>query len=146
MPQVKTETSKSLAGSSRLGHGRADYTQDVVSNVNVSVQTERLAAVIKSSNVVPAAAGYDSDWLGTGDFNKLVGTMFADQNCTIYIEQSVDGETIHSQQTQAYTASSTTPAQSTWSYEITAPYVRLRVVPAATPTVFTVWTRLSNGA
>jgi hypothetical protein len=72
--------------------------------------------------------------------------MYSNQDATIYIEQSIDGETVHSRQTQAYTGGSVAPAVASWSYELTAPYVRLRVVSAATPTAFAVWTRLSNGA
>lgn len=145
---IKLEREWSVPDADRKTTDRADYTQDVITNVDVTVQTERLAAITKSSSD-PIQSGignaYNTDWIVTGDFNKLIGFMRANANCTIYLEESLDGEAIDpdTQTTQAYTADAT---DGRFSFEITAPYVRLRIVAATNTTVFRVWSRLSSGA
>jgi len=140
-------SSEEIATADRVSTDRPDYTVEPVP-INVSVQQERAIAalIIKTSADIPPTAGYDSEFFQTGNYNKLIGILFSNRACTIYIEQSIDGTNIHSQQTQAYTASSVLPAESMWSYEITAPYIRVKVIPATTPTIFQVWSRLSSGA
>ena len=68
---------------------RPDYTTEQV-NIDVTVSAERLAAITKSStdNITPGESNeYDSDWFETGDYNKLIGHAFANQNLTIYLDQ-----------------------------------------------------------
>ncbi|MHA1955541.1 MAG: hypothetical protein ACW968_01325 [Candidatus Thorarchaeota archaeon] len=131
--------------SERVTTDRPDYTMEQVP-ISVSIQQERAAAVINSSTT-PIESGssnaYATGWLTTGDYNKLVGTLFANAVCTIYLEQSNDGETLHSQQTQSYTSGA---YDGVFSWEITAPYVRLRVIATTNTTTFNVWSRLSSGA
>lgn len=143
---IKLERQWAVPTADRKATDRADYTQDIITNVDVTVQAERLAAVIRSSieNILAGATdAYNSGWLATGDFNKFIGTLFCDRNCTIYLEQSIDGETLDAQTTQAYTGEA---YDGTFSLELTSPYVRLRIVAAINTTTFRVWNRLSSGA
>lgn len=143
---IKLEREWAVPVADRKTTDRADYTQDIITNVDVTVQAERLEAVIKSSteNISAGLANaYDSDWLATGDYNKFIGILFCDKDCTIYLEQSINGEDLDAQITQAYTGGD---YDGNFSLELTAPYVRLRVVAAVTTTTFRIWSRLSSGA
>ena len=145
---IKLEREWAVPEADRKTTDRADYTTDVITNVDVTVQAERLEAIIKSSteNITPGESGeYDSDWFETGDYNKIIGLAFADQNLTVYLEQSDDGENLRVQNTLASLASTFSAG---FSVEIIASYFRIRVrnTGSATTTTFTVWARLSTGA
>jgi len=143
---IKLEREWQVPTADRKTTDRADYTTEIVTNVDVTVQTARLAAVTRSSSDVIQSGinnAYNTDWIATGVFNKFIGTLFCNRNCTIYLEQSIDGENEDAQTTQAYTGGA---YDGMFSLELTAPYVRLRVVAAVNTTVFRVWSRLSEGA
>jgi hypothetical protein len=145
---IKLEREWAVPAADRKTTDRADYTMDVITNVDVTVQTERLARITKTStdNIAPGESGeYDSDWFETGDYNKLVGHVFADQPLTVYLDQSDDGETLRVQTTKTYLASL---YDGGFSIEVVAPYFRVRVrnTGNSTTTVFVAWTRLSTGA
>jgi len=141
MPQVKVGDAKSLVGSAKVGSGRADYTTDVISNVNVTVQEERLAAVMKSSIIAITTSEYNSDWFATGDYIKVRGGVFSNASGTLYIEQSDDGSTLIVQTTKAYTGASYSGG---FIEDVVMPYVRVRFVPTGAATTFRIRARLSS--
>ncbi len=137
---------KEVPDADRVSNDRPDFTTEQVVNVDVTVQTERLEALVQRSTTLiasEAANAYNTGWIEIGDFNKFIGTVFSDQNLTIYLEQSTDEENLDSQITQAYTGGA---YDGVFSLELTSPYVRLRVVAAANTAAFRVWSRLSMGA
>jgi len=154
MTDVKAGSPKSLAGSSKLGHGRADYTTDVISNVDVTVQSERLSTVIFANvNSVTDAEPtlptptvvYASDWQEAGNYTMIRGHIHSDSSGTIYLEQSSDSsatKTAYIETTQAYIANSEAGG---FTEDIAAKYVRLRFVPTGNTTLFVAWARLSAG-
>ncbi len=141
---IKLEREWLVPDADRKTTDRGDYTTDVITNVDVTVQRDRLAAVIESS-IEAILAGvsnaYNSGWLETGDFTRIRGGIYSDKNCTIYIEQSDDGTTLIVQTSQTYTGKD---YDGGFIEDIVMPYVRLRVVAATDTTTFRVWNRLSN--
>lgn len=132
----------------RVYTDRADYTQDVITNVDVTVQAERRALVTRTStdNIAPGESNeYNSDWFETGDYNKLIGHVFANQNLTIYLDQSDDGENLRVQTERTYL---TNTFDGGFSIEIIAPYFRIRIrnTGGSKTSTFVVWSRLSTGA
>jgi len=136
-----------------LGNGRADYTTDIISNVNVTVQADRLSTIIFSNvnstvdtdPVLPTTADdYDSGWQATGDYTMIRGHMYSNQAGTIYMEQSsmtADTKTAQVQTTQAYLAAGVNGG---FTEDIVATYIRIRFIPTVNPTIFVSWARLSN--
>lgn len=62
----------------------------------------------------------------TAGFNKITGIIYADQDLTVYIDQSIDGKNWdETTEAKNYTAESNDCA---FSVEIVAPYVRIRFV------------------
>jgi len=151
MPEVKVGTAKTLTGS-KLGHGRADYTTDVISNVDVTVQSERMAAAIFANTnsaidtepTLPTPTDvYDSDWQEAGSYTVVRGFIHSDSGGTIYLEQSSDSSTTKTtrvQTTQVYVANAVNGG---FTEEIVAKYIRLRFVPSGNTTLFVAWARLS---
>ena len=137
-----------------LGSGRADYTTDFQITSSVTVQAERLEAIIfanintittTGATLPTTASVYDSGWQQSGDYIKIRGFCWADQAGTIFIEQTDEISSTtplaRVQTTQAYGASSKLGG---FVVNISAPYVRVRFVPTTNPTKFIAWARLSN--
>lgn len=145
--RIEVRDTREIPDNQRMVGDRPDYTIEQI-DVDVTVAAERLAAVIRSSaELIQAGVDnqYSTGWLATGDFHRLIGFVKSDVNCTIYLEESLDGEAASpdTQTTQAYTANAT---DGRFSFELTAPYVRLRIVAAVDTTTFRIWSRLSAGA
>lgn len=144
MPRIKKTIE--VKSADRLTGDRADYTTDIRSYVDVDVQTERLAGVTFANSTTPIEAGsdnaYTSSWQSAGDYNKFIGAVYADQDVTIYLEQSHDGETVHVRSTQSYTGAN---LDGWFGVDIALPYCRVRVVADSDLSTFMVWARLSTG-
>lgn len=90
-----------------------------------------------ASTTTPLAgnATVNSGWMTCKFFARLVGTCFADQAGTLYIDFSGDGVNVDYTRTIAIAANDT--ANSAFDQLIPAPFVRFRYVNGATPsTVF----------
>jgi len=122
-------TAFSTAGTKIVVSGAANadnnitFTISSVSSANKIIVTETVTAEAAGASVV-INEEYQSEWLYVSDRAKLVGSIYASQACTIYIDQSSD-------------ASNTDGDPSSWpvviggtvKYEVdrVEPYARLRV-------------------
>lgn len=95
-------------------------------------------AFLSSKTPLTGNATYASDVVNTLNADRIVGTVFADQGGTLYIEQSPDGTNWDI--STSYTLTSNDGKG--FSEEVLAPFFRVRVTNGATPqTAFRVYAK-----
>jgi hypothetical protein len=72
-------------------------------------------------------ASYTGSMKNVQLFSKIVGTIFADRNLTLYVDFSSDGTNFDYSNSTSVTAST----GATFSVEVCAPWVRLRITNAS---------------
>jgi hypothetical protein len=94
----------------------------------MSVIHTRIDEVFKTTTPLAAGASVTSDWFETTGYDKIVGSCFADQDGTLYIEQSPDGSNPDYEESTSYTAND----KLGFIHELVCKYVRIRFVNGAT--------------
>lgn len=145
MPNVVVKQEYEIPTADRVTRDRPDFTfEQSPINVDVDVQATRVEGITIAHSTDPISSGeeYDSDWHATGEFVYVRGSVYSSASGTIYIEQSIDGETLNVQTTQEFIF---TGGVYTGGFieDIVAPYIRIRFDPTAAATTLRVWARLS---
>jgi hypothetical protein len=117
----------------------ADWTQYFSALPTIRDRINELSGVLASTTTPLGANGtYTSGSLTVSGYGRIVGTVFADQAGTLYIEQSSDGTNWDA--STGVSVSAGTPAS--FSVEVVAPTARVRYVNGATAqTAFRLYVR-----
>ncbi|MBW2650679.1 MAG: hypothetical protein JRC66_06660 [Deltaproteobacteria bacterium] len=120
--------------------GRETLAVSAVSQVVSAEFKNKVSAIVASTtSVLGAAAEYASSEFSLEDSARIIGSCFADQNGTLYIEQRNDGTNWDVQSEFTYTANE----RLGFSVEVVGNEGRLRYVNGATPqTIFRLYARL----
>jgi hypothetical protein len=125
-----------VAGTSLTG---ADWTQYFSALPAIRDRVNEISGVLASTTTPLGANGtYTSGSLTVSGYGRIVGTVFADQAGTLYIEQSSDGTNWDASTSVSVSASTPT----SFSVEVVAPTARVRYVNGATAqTAFRLYVR-----
>jgi len=96
-------------------------------DVSIGQPVEDQDALDVTTEPLDASETYTGDWKDVDGYNKLCGMVYADQACTLYIEQSQDGSNADSQ-SLVKSISASDAVNSAYSVEVVAPYARMRIV------------------
>jgi len=117
----------------------ADWTQYFSVLPTIRDRINELSGVLTSTTTaLGAGASYTSGSFTVSGYGRIVGTVFADQAGTLYVEQSSDGTNWDASASVSVSASTPT----SFSVEVVAPTARVRYVNGATAqTVFRLYVR-----
>ena len=117
----------------------ADWTQYFSALPTIRDRINELSGVLASTTTALGAnASYTSGSFTVSGYGRIVGSCYADQAGTLYVEQSSDGTNFDVQSTFSYSAG----ALLGFSVEVVAPTARVRYVNGATAqTVFRLYVR-----